>query len=494
MEAADRKFRRLHPLTLVHRAGAATLAFVLMITSNNDFSIVILIFTVVYAVVLAPWLIAQYIRFTYHVSEREIFINSGVFSHVRRNIPVGRIQNVAIERNILARLLGTAAVKIETAGSTAAEGVLAYVGLAEAHRIRTLLRSGAAHAMEENTLPAAASAPDFAMSIGRVLLSGVYQFSLGYFVLVFAIFGQAQQFGIFGPEEITNWLFGDMAEAFIGRLLEFPLLVGIAIALIAVLLGWVTGIVVNLFRHYNFRLELRTEKIYRCYGLTTLREGTLPYGRVQSLLICSNPLMRLRQWFRLEMQTLGFEGGHYQGFQLAMPFAKWNDVMALAPRICSFSLPDSYESVANVTVRRMGLRYSLALVVLVGTVYLFWKPAIWGLGVMPLLWVLALLQYWCHGWAFVDENLVIRRGAIRQRLWIVPAERFQAFQTSATFFQRQLGVCSLTVDTAGAGILRRPKIIDLHTETANLLTHTLYDVFQSTTSPSHSATESRSLL
>lgn len=493
MAALPREFRRLHPLTMVHRVGAGVLAFGIMALSSDNLPKVWIILAIAYGVFLMPWLIAQYVRFTYHVTEREIFIHSGVLSRTRRNIPVGRIQNVAIERNVLARLLGTAAVKIETAGSTKAEGALEFVSVAEAYRIRTLLRSGEIPAIADGSGSESPPAPDFSMPVSRVLLSGAYQFSLVYFAVVFSIFGQAQQFGLLGPEQLTNWLFADLADRVMSGLLDAPVLLGASIAIVAVLLGWLTGIVVNLLKFFRFRLELRPEKIYRRYGLATLREGTLPYGRVQSLVISSNPLMRLRQWFRLDMQTLGYQGSE-RGFQPAMPFAKWTDIMSVAPRIRSFSLPAGYERVARVTIRRMAVRYSLSLLLIVGAVYYFWHPAVWGLALLPFLWALAVLQYHCHGWAYVDDNLIIRRGAVRQRLWIVPAERFQAFQTSATFFQRHLGVCSLTVDTAGAGILRYPKIVDLPAKTADSLTYILYDAFQHATAPTKSEQEAESLV
>ena len=91
---------------------------------------------------------------------------------------------------------------------------------------------------------------------------------------------------------------------------------------------------------------------------------------------------------------------------------------------------------------------------------------------------MACLQYLCHRWAYHDGNLLIRRRVFSQQFWIVPVERFQAFEITATFFQRCLGLCTLIVDTAGAGDLRYPRIIDLKRGEANRLLAELYDAFQ----------------
>ena len=63
----------------------------------------------------------------------------------------------------------------------------------------------------------------------------------------------------------------------------------------------------------------------------------------------------------------------------------------------------------------------------------------------------------------------------------MPVERFQAFEINATFFQRRLGLCTLRVDTAGAGVLRHPKIIDIKRDEAEKLLAELYDVFRGRT-------------
>ena len=138
--------RRLHPLTLVQRVlkSLPALIFVLLpfLGGASDTSNWIWLgFLGIYSLVALPLIVAQYVRFQYWITSREVVIHSGVFTRRKRSIPLDRIQNIVIERSLLPRLMGTAKVKIETAGSKTTEGVLEYVTLREAQHIRQVVRT-----------------------------------------------------------------------------------------------------------------------------------------------------------------------------------------------------------------------------------------------------------------------------------------------------------------------------------------------------------------
>lgn len=480
MQETSAEFSRLHPLTFVHYVFLAIIGFVIAWTTSPESSIQrsSLIFSVIYVVIMGPISIAKYLRFRYYVTSEEMVMHYGVFKRVRRNIPSDRVQNVAIERNFLARILGTAVVKIETAGTAQAEGVLSYVGVREANRIRDLLRTAETTHTPEESIPAS---PDFRMRLPRLLLSSVYQFSLGLFAILVGILQQLEAIGLINIEatarDILERNFFELANS-----QQYTVVMLItAFILITLILSWMLGFAQNFIRYYNFYIELGPEKIHRKFGLITLREGALPYKRVQSFLIRSNPLMRLHDWYRMEMQTLGLESGE-RGFQPAMPFAKWAEIVALGPKIRPFTAPEAYTRVSRRTIRRRCLRYTLLILAPVAALYLWWPFAVWGLTLLPIAWGIAWLQYLCHSWSFHDGNLFIRRRIFSQQLWVVPIERLQAFEINATFFQRHLELCTLRVDTAGAGVLRHPKIVDMRLDDAEKLFSELYDFFQGTAS------------
>ena len=482
MEEPLEKFLRLHPFTFVHYVFLGIVSFLFSWVSSSgagNMQRSFLIFATLYVTLVSPYAIAKYIRFRYYATRDELVIYYGVFNRVRRSIPSDRIQNVAIERNILARFLGTAVVKIETAGTESAEGVLSYVGIREAERLRNLLRTAQTIPTQEED---SQDSPGFSMPLQRVLISSVYQFSLGLFAILIGLFFQLESFGIIEHDRVMNWL--TEQNILRGGIEDSWLMLIAVLLLVTLVFGWMLGFVQNLIRFYNFRMELGPEKIHRRFGLLTIREGNLPYRRVQSFLIRSNPLMRLRRWYRLELQTLGLQSGE-RGFQPAMPFAKWSEITALAPKIRSFTLPGDYTPVSRKTIRRHSLRYSLLIIVPTIILSLVWSPnVLWGFCLLPISWGGAWLQYLCHRWAFHDGNLLIRRRVLSQQFWIVPVERFQAFEITASFFQRRLGLCTLIVDTAGAGGFRYPLIVDMACDDAKQLLRNLYDAFQMETAHS----------
>ncbi len=495
--------QRLHPLTLVQRVvkSLPALFFILFFRSSDSENWITLAFLVLYGAFALPMIILQYMRFQYWITPREVVIHSGVLTRRKRSIPLDRIQNIVIERSLLPRLLGTAKVKIETAGSKTTEGVLEYVSLDEAQRIREIVRSYQrqlaaleptpsevavedARAMTPAAAPAVESLPQglFTMTLPRILLSGAFRFSLLYIALIFSGLQSVMDPLNLTPEQIADWLMGDGLQPITTAAQASPWLLGIATVLAAMLLGWLTGIVINLTRYYGFRLWLEGDKLHRRHGLLTISEGTIPLKKVQSLILRSNPLMRRFGWYRLELQTMGYDV-EKQGYQVAVPFAKKDEILELAPHIRPFALPATFTPVSKITIRRTFIRYSAALLVVLLPLAYYWRPALWGLLALPLLLYLAFLQYRNHGYALHDDILYVRRGVFQHYIWVVPVDKFQVFYTAGTFFQRRLGLRSLVIDTAGAGSFRFPQVVDLVDEAAEDFTKTLYDRFQAHFAP-----------
>ncbi|MFB6249543.1 MAG: PH domain-containing protein, partial [Salinibacter sp.] len=192
---AVREPQRLHPLTLLLRVGASlpALVVILLPTLQNPSSenIVSVVLSVLYGLVALPAIVLQYLRFSYRITPQQIVIQKGVLRRQNRSIPIERIQNIQIQQNLVARFIGLAKVTIETAGSSATEGSLEYVGLSDSHEIRQAVRSFQHRSTDdaEDVAPppeAADSETLFAMPLPRVLLSGAFRFSLFYIALVFS--------------------------------------------------------------------------------------------------------------------------------------------------------------------------------------------------------------------------------------------------------------------------------------------------------------------
>ena len=492
---------RLHPLTIALRIVKSVPALIAALLSivaglgsagQSLMQSPLFIFGALYVFVAFPLIVAQYFKFSYQITPKEIVILSGVFRRNKRNIPLERVQNVEITRTFLSRLMGLSTVKIMTAGSDTAEGVLEYTNHEVALEIRNTVRlQSQTKTIDSVTEPEPASYEGkllIHMPLRRILLAGAFRFSLIYLSFISYIFYNIQMIpGIsFTEQDMLNLIDIDRSEASqIADAAERLIWVVVpAVVIVASLLTWLIGIAVTAIRFYNFRLGLLDNKLIRKYGLFTLQEATIPLKRIQALAVRSNPLMRVFNWFKLELQTIGQTAT--RGGRMAIPLARREELTDVGAHIKPFELPEHYEKVSPITIRRTFIRYTLVLTVLIAPLsYFFWNWLWWGYTILPLLGYLAFLQYRNHGYSFSEGMLYVKRGVFRQYIWIIPAERFQAFRVNGTFFQRRLGLRTVSVDTAGAGYLRFPRIVDLPKPIAYEFTDQLYDALgQSMGAPS----------
>jgi putative membrane protein len=488
-----REPQRLHPLTLLLRIGASLPALFLLLlptlqnpSSENVFAVAL---TVFYGVVALPAIVLQYLRFSYRITPKQIVIQKGVIKRQNRSIPIERVQNVQIERNLVARILGVAKVTIETAGSSATEGSLEYVGLEAAHEIRQVVRTFQHRTAQDRYEPRRAADEDatketlFSMDLGHVLLSGAFRFSLLYIALVFSVLE------LVDPEVIIQRVLRSQGriDQITDAMAANPVLTAIGTVGVAGFLGWISGILIHLARYYNFALWLDGDKLRKRHGLFTVTEGTIPLEKVQVLILRTNPLMRLFGWYELKVQTVGMNVDE-QGHRVIAPFAQYEDILALGQRVRSFDLPDAFGSVSPITIRRRFFRYTAALsALLLPAAYYWplgwWHPGgaalpWWGFLLVPLILGWALLQYHNHGYAVRDDGFYIRRGVLSHYLWILPTEKFHAFHATASLFQRRLNLKTLFVDTAGAAAFAYPEVIDLPAAEADAQLDRLYGRFQ----------------
>ncbi|HEX7069225.1 MAG TPA: PH domain-containing protein [Rhodothermales bacterium] len=486
-----RESQRLHPMTLLQRLIVSLPGLlILVLTARNDEGPqqwLYLLALGLYGFIAIPMMVLYYLRFRFRISSTDLLIDSGVVTRRRRSIPIERIQNVEIQRPLLARLSGTAKVRVETAGSAGAEGVLELISLETAYRLRDAIRafqrelkaedSRASNtagdvvigeeaeaqrlAITEASVSGVAPASErlYEMGLGRVLLSGVFRFSLIYIAVMFS----GMEYLNVDPVDIFDWVERGPLRPFAEFAATSPTIAILASLAAASAVAWVTGILVNLNRFYRFRLQIDQDKLLYQHGLLTLQEAAIPLKRVQTFVLRTNPLMRRYGWWALDVQTLGLESSR-RGRSIIVPFARLEEVLAVLGRLEAVAVPESYLSVSRLTIRRRFLRYSIVLAAASGLVWLIWSPAAWALTGVPVLLAVAFAQYRNHGYVPESEHLFVRSGVLRHQVWVIPTRKHQAFFETESFFQRRLGLASLHVDTAGAPSWRFPQVVDLPVE------------------------------
>ncbi|HEV2817320.1 MAG TPA: PH domain-containing protein [Allosphingosinicella sp.] len=412
----------------------------------------------------------EWLPFHWSAGAGEIVIEKGIFHRQHRVIPFDRVQDIAIEQRLLARLFGTAKVRIETGGAREDEGDLDMIALADAHALRDRIRRGGRtveveEAEEEPLL--------FAMGLGRLLLSGLFGFSLVFFAAIAAFVQQLDRFGLVDWSDWFTPQRADQAAHLVTLRIGF-VLVGLVLAL-----GMIAGVARTVARDFGFKLTRSEAGLRRRRGLFTLSEVVIPIRRTQVALIESGPVARLLGWYRLSFQTLGADPKE-GGVQVAAPFARMEEILPILA-IAGFPAPPPRAEFHGVPrralLRKAAPTLALAALAALAAFTLDPRAGILALGLLALA-ILGVLRWRKHAHALGERALFVADGLLRRKLWIVPYEKTQTIQVSRGPVQRALRLASLLLDTAGAGALRSPEMHDLDQAEAGRMADRLYALFQ----------------
>jgi len=347
--------------------------------------------------------------------------------------------------------------------------VLDSVSLAEAERLRAALRGSPQNAdllssaeLNVESVESASLPIIFKMPLARVVLLGMFSFSLVWIAALFGLLQFFDQFIDLGLDDPRDW--AEVAKDEVRA--RFSIAAAVAVAGFALVLGVVSGVIRTLLRDYGFTLRAGAGRFRRTRGLLTRSEVVVAMRRIQLAMVQRGPLRGAFGWNALSFQTLGGSNDP-SGRQAMAPLARAHEVAWIVE---TAGLPHferlPLRPVAAGHVIRCLLRASpWPVVVAVAVVAV--TPLAW-LGMLALLPVagIALLQRRYHRYALRDTSLQVMRGVLAQRDWIVPYENVQVVTLRAGWLQRRLGMASVLVDTAGAGGFGAPDVVDLSTADA----------------------------
>ena len=427
---------------------------------------------------LALSLFLYWRHFEFRVGDSEIRIDSGILSRTHRSIPFDRIQDVDISQGPVARLIGIAKVKFETGGSAGGgedEGVLHAIPLARAQELRTLVRARRFAGREAVPVEAEVERPAvFAMDLRRVLLAGVFNFSLALFA---GLIGATQTFGDvlgFDPFSRGFWLeLLNAGDPIADYILAHRVAAAAAGGVLLVLIGLATGMVRTLLREYGFRLDRTEVGLRRRRGLLTRTDVTLPARRAQAAIVGTGPLRDSLGWRDLKLQSLASDEGG-AGDHVLAPLARDEEVGTILAALGwrALSASTEWKRVSSVYIWTLAIGLS-PLILLVALATLQAPNSVIGIAVIAGL----LIVRW-RGWkrtlyALDDDRLLVRTGWWRRRTVILPLKRIQSIDLFESFVSRWFGISGLAFGVAGGRGYSAHVIPALPRETARALRHRL---------------------
>jgi len=280
---ASETWHRLHPLSPVVRSGRGVLAVLALIAisatqglgSNGSHLPEIAVGVVAAIAAVINWLVTRW-----RLDGLTLRIETGLLRRDSRQLPVVRIQAVDVVRPFLARALGLAELRVRLAGSSHADGRLAYLPEAAALELRARLLA-AHHGLDPGT-PEPAERVLATVPAGRLVGSVVLSSASLILLLMIA--------------EVVIALAVPAALAATGG------------TLVVWLLALGPLVWRRLATQYGFTLAESPDGIRIRRGLLGTVAETIPRRRIQAVRMVEPLLWRPLHWCRLEIDVAGSPG------------------------------------------------------------------------------------------------------------------------------------------------------------------------------------------
>jgi putative membrane protein len=454
--AADE--RRLHPLSWLFlmlaqlRQFALPLIAVLVFGGRGD-SIGWELIGAIAALLIALGAVLQYYTYRFRIDAGELIVRSGVFQRTVRQIPLRRIQNVALRRTPLHRLAGVAEVRLESAaGSNRAEAEMRVLSLADAAALEALVRASRSDAGEAADVP-----PPPLLSLPTAELVRLGLASNRGMVVVAAFIGVLSQYAREGMGRYIHLA----AEATTGAVREFfpgptQWLVGVLVLLLAAaVLLRLLSVALALARFHGFRLVEDGQRLSVEAGLLTRLRGHASRQKIQRWMLQQNLWLRLMDRFGMRIETAAVHGPGTDGQALTelVPIAPRATMDGLLQRwLPALGWPAlDWQPLHPQAWRRFLL--PPAMLTLLACLLLWLRAGPWAallLLLLPLWWLRAWRLARWSAW-LVDERFVAWRSGWLDRHWqLVEIDRIQLLRVEQSPFDRRRGMANLLIDTAGA--------------------------------------------
>lgn len=420
------------------------------------------------------WQFLVWRNYSFSVEKDSIRIRHGVLRKHDREIPLRRIQNVDITRNIVHRILDIAQANLETAGGSDSEASFRYLDTSEARDLQEKIRRKKGDESQEKD-----------RDEGIEKQEAIYEITDKELVLL----GVASI-----DRKIVGGLFAVLFffPAFIGGLMDstgLGLLTGLTLLFTGlVVVAWISSTVSVVLKYWGFKLYDRGESLEYERGLLNRSEGNIPKEKIQKLYFEENPLKRLLGYSTLKIETAGYSPSQSmeKGSEAAIPLAKHSRTVEIANRIEKIGNID-IQKIPGRARQRYSARYILVSLFLIGIslgVNRVTEGELFILNylsasLIPVAIVAAHYKWKNKGYGVADNHFLTMNGFWNRKTMIVPYYRIQTLIESQTILQRQWNLSKLTLDTAGSGkILDDAKAVDLDTAELEEVKNHIYRDFQ----------------
>lgn len=420
----------------------------------------------------------QFLTYRYRLQGEELLVTSGLFFKRSRHIEVDRIHSVDLKQGPLHRALGVAEVRIETAGGKEPEAVLRVLAMADVDSLKASLRraqsSTGSEQEAESIETSEAEAEREILSLDLAELTKLGLVSMRGAAVAAVLVGLMWEFGLFERLDIRNRIESvtNVTPAWQMAFIAGLVMLTLPLLLIFVSIAW------TIVRLYAFRLVEVSGNLRLTCGLLTRLTATVPRRRIQLVSIVQTPIHRYFDRVSVRIETASGSAETEQKkiigqrwFVPILPTSRVGEIMhELIPGQSLENL--DWKPLAPGAMRR-AIKLELVYALGIGlAIMLFSRPA--GLIAIPTFITLLSVHAWLDirrtAWAVFEGGVAHRRGVLTRSTTVTMFDKVQCVSVEESPFDRNKGMATLDVDTAGAGAAgKRIRIKYLERETADRL-------------------------
>ena len=296
-----------------------------------------------------------------------------------------------------------------------------------------------------------------AMSLAEILAFGLTQRTIGTVAVMTAI-------GL----EILTQAGPEATVAFTDNMQPTMVIAAFMLAFVA---SWTVSAFTSVFRYFGYHMSRVQDAIRTECGLTTRRKVEIPLSKVQ-LVRTDEPLMRrLMGYGTLLVETagLGVVEGQVRQAEGVVPMVEEQALGRIAQEAVPHADFDPWEKPLHPAHPRALYRAELTAsgraVFLAVLGWLYLDTMEWVvLGIFPIAWASAWLDWKKQGWMVTPSAVVSRRGFFNRRTFILSRDKLQSVHVVQGPFMRLHGLSRIVLRVAGSQI-SLPGIPETRTQT-----------------------------
>ncbi|NEN22214.1 PH domain-containing protein [Cryomorpha ignava] len=445
------------------------ITFVAIAASKPAFWLIAGIAIIPIAIILAVLAYYQYRNFTFHVSDNELIIHKGVFFKERTVIGVDRIQSIQVTENLVQRVLGLVALKVDTAGSKGNELEIPALEVKHANALKELLYTrkkalaqnanlSADGVLSDELEPGSTKTHEIAdedetekklvhLSLWDLIVVGLTENHLrtGFIAIAF-VFGTLSQY-----KDVYESYLEESVDEYALQAANAGLMFVLIMVVVFVVLSLVISIVRTFLRFYDLKAVLKLQAVEIRTGLLKRETFRVPIRKIQFVQWESNPLRRAVGFESAKIKPSNSVGETAQKQSIEIPALKKEQTEMLAQGIFpGFHQPESVLKGDKWAYSRIAAMMSTILILpLVAA--LFISLGYYALVFLAFIPFVGALGYYFGKTVriFYDRDyILIKKGWFFMERIVLPSYKLQSIALKQNVFLKRRNLCHLQFYTA----------------------------------------------